>query len=131
MAHVDATNTNGVLNLPSPMPVGATTDRLAAAFEDAGMTIFARIDQQAAAARSGLSMRPMQLLLFGNPKAGTPLMQAHPTLAIDLPLKALVWEDERGQAWVSLNDPQYLRQRHALADAPFVPVRALVERSLV
>ena len=92
--------------------------------------MFAQINQQRAAEAVGLTMPPMTLILFGNPRAGTPLMQAYPTLAIDLPLKALVWEDPDGRVWVSMNSPEYLRQRHTMADAPFLGVQTLVERVL-
>ncbi|MEO8604910.1 MAG: DUF302 domain-containing protein [bacterium] len=83
------------------------------------MTIFARIDQQAAARAVGVVMRPMVLVIFGNPKVGTPLMQAYPSLAIDLPLKALVWEDAAARVWLSTNAPEYLQRRHAMAEKPF------------
>jgi uncharacterized protein (DUF302 family) len=76
--------------------------------------VFARIDQASEARAVGLAMRPAVLLLFGNPTAGTPLMQARPTVAIDLPLKALVWEDDRGAAWLTFNTPQLLIRRHGL-----------------
>jgi uncharacterized protein (DUF302 family) len=91
------------------------------------MTIFTRIDQQSAAEAVGLAMRPMMLVLFGNPKAGTPLMQSHPTLAIDLPLKALIWEDAHGQVWVS---PEYLQRRHGMAKTPFVGVPELLAQAI-
>ena len=94
------------------------------------MTVLARVDQQAAAAAVGLTMRPMTLLVFGNPRGGTPLMQAYPTLAIDLPLKALVWEGTDERVRVSTNTPEYLQQRHAMAEAPFVGVPALLARAL-
>jgi len=120
----------GIVNLSSPRPVEQTVRQLVGVLEQAGMTVFAQINQQGAAEAVGLTMRPMTLILFGNPKAGTPLMQAYPTLAIDLPLKALVWEDADGRVWVSMDSPEYLRQRHAMADAPFAGVQALVERAL-
>jgi uncharacterized protein (DUF302 family) len=81
-----------------------------------GMTIFARIDQRAAAEQAGLEMRPTVLLLFGNPAAGTGLMNAVPSVAIDLPLKALAWEDASGNVWLSYNSPDFLRKRHGLTD---------------
>jgi uncharacterized protein (DUF302 family) len=121
---------HGIVKLPSPHSVEQTARRLAGVFEQAGMTVFAQIDQQRAAEAVGLTMRPMILMLFGNPKGGTPLMEAYPSLAIDLPLKALVWEDAGGRVWVSMNSPEYLRQRHAMADAPFTAVQAVVERAL-
>ena len=120
----------GIVALPSQYSVERTVERLVLAFEQAGMTIFAQIDQQAAAKEVGLEMRPMTLLVFGNPKIGTQLMQAYPTLAIDLPLKALAWEDTNGRVWVSANSPEYLRQRHAMAEAPFLGVQGILERAL-
>ena len=121
---------SGVINLASPYSVDDTAQRLMAVLEHAGMTVFARIDQRGAAQAVGLTMRPMMLVLFGNPKAGTPLLQTYPTLAIDLPLKALVWEDADGRVWLSTNSPQYLQNRHSMTEAPFVGVTALLERAL-
>ena len=121
---------SGVINLASPYSADDTVQRLVRVLEHAGMTIFARIDQKGAAQTVGVTMRPMTLVLFGNPKAGTPLMQAYPTLAIDLPLKALVWEDANRRVWVSTNSPQYLQQRHGMAETPFAGVPALLERAL-
>ena len=98
-----------------------------------GLSILARIDHSADAARVGLKMHPTQLLIFGNPKAGTPLMIASPTLAIDLPLKALVWEDGDGKVWVSYNSPEYLEQRHNIPEAlvkNISGVRTIVEETV-
>jgi uncharacterized protein (DUF302 family) len=81
-----------------------------------GITVFARIDHSGEAAKAGLKMRPTQLLIFGNPKAGTPLMNASPSVAIDLPMKSLVWQDEGGKVWVGYNSPAYMQQRHGLKD---------------
>src|SRR5208337_2397176 len=89
-----------------------TMDRLAAAISAHGMAILARIDHTAAAAGAGFDLRPTEVLIFGNPRAGTPLMQAAQTMGIDLPLKALVWQDEQGRTWLSYNDPQWLARRH-------------------
>ncbi len=108
--------TNGIISQPSPYAVPETIDRLAAVLQAKSITIFARIDQQAEAEKVGLSLRPTQLLLFGNPKAGTPLMVAEPTIALDLPLKALAWEAADGKIWLSYNDPIYLQQRFSLSD---------------
>jgi uncharacterized protein (DUF302 family) len=107
---------NGIISQPSPYSVAETIDRLAAILQAKGITIFARIDQQAEAEKVGLSLRPTQLLLFGNPNAGTPLMVAEPTIALDLPLKALAWEAADGKVWLSYNDPIYLQQRFSLSD---------------
>jgi uncharacterized protein (DUF302 family) len=120
----------GMVSVASPYAVGETTERVLHVLKQAGMTIFARIDQQSAAREVGLTMRPMILLVFGNPKGGTPLMQAYPTLAIDLPLKALVWEDADGKVWVSTNTPDYLRRRHGLAETPFAAVPGLLAQAL-
>jgi uncharacterized protein (DUF302 family) len=120
----------GVVSLPSRRRTEETARRLEQELAALGMRIFAHIDQQAAAKQAGLEMRPMVLILFGNPKAGTPLMLAHPSLAIDLPLKALVWEDPEGQTWLSYNSPEYLRLRHGLAEAPFGGLEAIFARAL-
>jgi uncharacterized protein (DUF302 family) len=89
-----------------------TMDRLVAAVTSRGMAILARIDHAAATAKVGLALRPTEVVLFGNARAGTPLMQAAQTMGIDLPLKALVWQDEVGKAWLAYNDPTWLAQRH-------------------
>lgn len=108
--------TNGIISQPSPYSVTATIDRLEAVLQTKGITIFARIDQQVEAEKVGLSLRPTQLLLFGSPKAGTPLMVAEPTTALDLPLKVLAWEAADGKVWLSYNAPNYLKQRFSLSD---------------
>jgi uncharacterized protein (DUF302 family) len=108
--------TNGIISQPSPYSVPETIDRLAAVLQTKSITIFARIDQQTEAEKVGLSLRPTQLLLFGNPNAGTPLMVAEPTIALDLPLKTLAWEAADGKVWLSYNDPSYLQQRFSLSD---------------
>ncbi|MBC1221213.1 DUF302 domain-containing protein [Nostoc sp. UCD121] len=107
---------NGIISQLSQYSVPVTIDRLEAVLEVKGITIFARIDQQAEAEKVGLSLCPTQLLLFGNPKAGTSLMVAEPTIALDLPLKVLAWEAADGKVWVSYNDPNYLKQRFSLSD---------------
>jgi uncharacterized protein (DUF302 family) len=98
----------------SPFPVGETVARIEDALVAAGMKIFAKIDQAAEARGVGLAMRPAVVILFGNPRAGTPLMVARPTVAIDLPLKALVWEDDRGTTWLTTNTASLLVRRHGL-----------------
>ena len=108
--------TNGIISQPSPYSVPETIDRLTAILQAKSIAIFARIDQQAEAEKVGLSLRPTQLLLFGNPKAGTPLMVAEPMIALDLPLKALAWEAADSKVWLSYNDPIYLQQRFSLSD---------------
>jgi uncharacterized protein (DUF302 family) len=92
--------------------VPETIQRLCALLKSKGVAIFALIDHSGEAEKAGLKMRPTQLLIFGNPKGGTPLMLAAPSTAIDLPLKALVWEDTDGKVWLSYNSPDYLQQRH-------------------
>lgn len=104
----------GLTSIPSPHPVAETVDRLAAAVTDAGLAVLARIDHAAAAGAAGLPLRPTELLLFGRAQGGTPLMQERQTAGIDLPLKALAWEDEDGQVWLGLNDPAWVADRHAL-----------------
>jgi uncharacterized protein (DUF302 family) len=104
----------GLISIPSSFDPKETMDRLEAALRASGVTIFARIDHAAGAAEVGESLRPTELLIFGNPKAGTPLMQAGQTIGIDLPLKALVWQDADGKTQVSYNEPGWLARRHGL-----------------
>ncbi len=125
-----AVHDSGVIDVASPYSVNDTVDRLMRVIEHAGMMIFARIDQEAAARAAGMTMNPMVLLLFGNPKTGIPLMQAYPALAIDLPLKALIWKDTNGQVWVSTNSPRYLQERRGMPETPFAGVPGLLERAL-
>jgi uncharacterized protein (DUF302 family) len=105
---------NGLTTIPSNYGPQETLDRLEAAARAKGMTIFARIDHAAGAAEAGLALRPTAVVIFGAAKAGTALMQANQTIGIDLPLKALVWQDEQGKTWLSYNDPAWLAERHAL-----------------
>jgi uncharacterized protein (DUF302 family) len=105
---------NGIVDIRSNHSVDATVVKLRSILEAKSVTLFALVDHSGEAAKVGMAMRPTKLLLFGNPKAGTPLMLAAPSIAIDLPLKILVWEDESGQAWVSYNAPEFLRNRHNL-----------------
>ena len=102
----------GIIDVPSRYSVPETLARLQSILKEKGVTVFALIDHSGEAAKAGLSMRPTQLLIFGSPKGGTPLMVAAPRLAIDLPLKALAWEDEKGQVRLSYNSPEYLQERH-------------------
>jgi uncharacterized protein (DUF302 family) len=102
----------GIVDIPSPYSVPETLARVEALLKEKGLAIFARIDHSGEAEKVGLKMRPTQLLIFGSPKAGTPMMVAAPSLAIDLPLKALAWEDGQGKVWLSYNAPEYLQQRH-------------------
>src|SRR6202035_3616580 len=103
---------NGMVHLTSPYPVAETCKRLDSVLQSRGLTVFARIDHSGEAEKVGLKMHPTQLIIFGSPKGGTPVMVASPTMAIDLPLKALVWEDAGGKVWLSHNSPEYLQQRH-------------------
>jgi uncharacterized protein (DUF302 family) len=103
---------DGMIDVPSHYSVPETLARLQSILKEKGVTVFALVDHSGEAEKAGLKMRPTQLLIFGSPKAGTPLMVAAPRLAIDLPLKALAWQDERGQVWLSYNSPEYLQQRH-------------------
>ena len=104
----------GLVVKPSNYSVAETIDRLAAALESKGLTIFARIDHQAGAAGADLELPPTQVLIFGNPKLGTPLMSAAPTTAIDLPQKALAYEDGSGKVYLAYNDIGYLQARHGI-----------------
>lgn len=108
---------SGTFDLPSAHSVPETLNRLESLAKTAGLTVFARIDFSGDAERAGLSMRPMQMLLFGNPKAGTPLLVASPRVGLDLPLKALAWEDESGAVWLTSNAPEYIQERHGLPPA--------------
>ena len=103
---------SGIVDVPSRYSVPETLARLQSILQEKAVTVFALIDHSGEAEKVGLSMRPTQLLIFGSPKGGTPLMLAAPQLAIDLPLKALAWQDEQGRVWLSYNSPEYLQQRH-------------------
>ncbi len=127
---IAADNTIGTV--PSSYDVTETLNRLESIVKEKGITVFARIDHQAEAAKAGLTMKASQLLIFGNPKVGSPLMMAAPTSGIDLPLKALAWEDNKGKVWLSYNLPDFLKQRHGLNDdqlKPMAPIGALIEKS--
>lgn len=108
-------NPQGLLHFASPHSVCETIDRLEAALQANGIQVFCRIDHSAEAARAGLSMRDCQLLIFGSPQVGTQIMQAAPTSAIDLPLKALAWKDKRDCVWLTINSPEYLQERHGFS----------------
>ena len=124
---------NGLVHLASKYSVEETMQRFESLLREHGVTIFARVDHSGEAAKIGLTMRPTKLLIFGNPKGGTPLMQAAPTIAIDLPLKALFWEDADSKVWLSYNDPVYLQRRHNVP-AELVPniagVNALLAKAV-
>jgi uncharacterized protein (DUF302 family) len=114
--HIVNATSNGLIDKPSHHSVEDTVERLEQLLRAKGLSLFALIDHSGEAAKVGLSMRPTRLLIFGSPAAGTPLMLAAPSVAIDLPLKILVWEDPDGRVWVSYNDPAYLQARHHLPD---------------
>lgn len=116
---------SGILTLPSHHSVDETVERLTAILAAKGVTLFAVIDHASGAAEAGLSMPPTKLVIFGSPKAGTPIMLASPTAAIDLPLKILVSQDADGHAWLSYNSPAYLQQRHNIP-ADLLPNIAVV-----
>jgi uncharacterized protein (DUF302 family) len=108
---------DGITRIPSRHNVAKTIERLQTLLKERGILVFAHIDFSGDAARAGLTMRPEQMLIFGNPKAGTPLMLESPASGLDLPLKALVWEDTEGKSWIAYNDPQYIVRRHGLSAA--------------
>jgi uncharacterized protein (DUF302 family) len=116
---------NGLTTIASRHGVKATIDRLEAAVKAKGMTVFARIDHAAGAAAVGMPLRPTELLIFGNARGGTPLMQAQQTIGIDLPLKALAFEDAAGKTWLAYNEPSWLAARHGLSGPEAAAAQAL------
>ena len=106
---------DGVINVPSAYTVKETTDRMESILKKKGMTVFNRIKHSEGAARVGIALRDTELIIFGNPKVGSPLMKCQPSVAIDLPQKALIWEDDNDRVWISYNDPGYLVERHAIS----------------
>jgi uncharacterized protein (DUF302 family) len=123
----------GIVDVPSRYSVPETLARLQSILKEKGVKVFALIDHSGEAEKAGLAMRPTQLLIFGSPKGGTPLMVAAPRLAIDLPLKALTWQDEQGQVWLSYNSPEYLRERHGFPAEllkNIAGIAALVEKAV-
>jgi uncharacterized protein (DUF302 family) len=129
---MNGTDDNGIKRISSQHSVATTLERLESLLKEKDVRVFARIDFSGDAARAGLTMRPEQMLIFGNPKAGTPLMQSVPASGLDLPIKALVWQDANGQTQVAYNDPLYIIRRHGL-DAAFAAnlaaVVPLIERA--
>jgi uncharacterized protein (DUF302 family) len=117
----------GLIHLQCSRSVEETVARLESALKEYGLRIFARVDHSAAAAEAGLKMRPTQVLLFGNPATGTSMMIAAPTLAIDLPSKALIWEDETGKVWLTYNSPEYLKKRHDVPESLVGPLYGLAD----
>jgi uncharacterized protein (DUF302 family) len=110
------TNDNGIITMPSNHSVDETVEKLKSILVAKGVALFALVDHSGEAEKAGFHMPPTKLLIFGSPKAGTPVMLAAPSIAIDLPLKILVWEGTNGKVWVSYNSPQYLKERHNLPD---------------
>lgn len=109
---------DGLIALKSPYPAGETMDRLESVVKAKGLNVFARIDHAAGAAKVGKTLRPTEVLIFGNPQGGTPFMECAQSVGIDLPLKALVWQATDNQVWLGYNDPTYLAKRHEAADCP-------------
>ncbi len=120
------TTSRGIVDKPSKHSVDETVEKLKTILHSKEVTLFALVDHSGEAEKVGMKMRPTKLLIFGSPKAGTPLMLAAPSVAIDLPLKILVWEDGEGKVWVSYNGPEYLKERHGLP-ADLLPNIAVVE----
>jgi uncharacterized protein (DUF302 family) len=116
---------DGLVTLASNFPVRETLDRLEADLKANHITVFARIDHAAGAASVAMPLRATELLIFGNPKAGTPLMQSNQTIGIDLPLKILAWQDADGKVWLTYNDPRWLARRHRLGTDSAASVSAL------
>lgn len=116
---------NGVVTVSSPHTVEETVSRFEAALKVHNVTLFAKIDHAAGAGEAGMPLRPTLLLIFGSPRTGTPLMQHNQEIGLDLPMKALVWQDADGKVWLSSNDPAWLARRHRLGDAVEETVAAL------
>lgn len=114
-----------IISIASVHPVAETMTQLQNAFMSKGITIYARIDQKAEAEKAGLELRPMELMIFGNPKAGIPLMYKEPLTGLDLPLKVLAWESSENKVWVSFNSAAYLQQRFALPEDLIKPISAV------
>jgi uncharacterized protein (DUF302 family) len=124
----------GIVSRASKYSVPETLDRVGALLQSKGIKIFVRVDHSGEAEKVGLKMPPTQLLIFGNPKGGTQVMLAAPTAALDLPLKALAWQDADGKVWLSYNDPEYIQKRFGLTDEQIktiVGIGPLIEQALV
>jgi uncharacterized protein (DUF302 family) len=119
-AVVSASAVDGLVVVKSPHGAKATMDKLEGIVKERGLNVFARVDHSAGATKIGKSLRPTEVLIFGNPQGGTPLMECGQSVGIDLPLKALVWEDAAGQTWLGYNDPAYIARRHKVAQCPVV-----------
>jgi len=119
-------NGKGLIDIPSNHSVDEIVTKLEGILQAKGITLFALVDHSGEAAKAGMKMRPTKLLIFGNPRAGTPVMLAAPSSAIDLPLKILVWEDNQGKVWITYNSPSYLQERHNLR-SELLPNIAVIE----
>ena len=122
---------HGLTTIPSSLGQKETMDRLDAEIRARGLTIFAKIDHAAGAAEVGLKLRPTQLIVFGNARGGTPLMQSVQTIGIDLPLKALVWQDAVGKTWISYNEPRWIVQQHGVPDAEAIVTKMADQLSAI
>jgi len=111
---------DGLVAIKSPVSVKATAEKFEELAKQRGLNVFARIDHAAGAAKVGKSLRPTELIIFGSPQSGTPFMECSQTVGIDLPLKALIWEDASAQVWLGYNDPAYMATRHSAALCPVV-----------
>ena len=118
----------GVITIPSSFGVKETADRMEQILIKKGMTVFNRINHSKGADKVGIELRPTELLIFGNPKVGSPLMKCQQSVAIDLPQKALIWEDENSKVWISYNDQKYLEKRHVISEC--AAVIAKIEKAL-
>ena len=112
---ITAEAADGVVNVQSTFNVNETADRLESILKEKGMTVFNRIKHSMGASKVGIELRDTELIIFGNPKVGSPLMKCQQSVAIDLPQKALIWEDDKANVWISYNDPRYLEERHSIA----------------
>ena len=115
-----AYSADGLVSVKSPYDAKQTMDRLENIVKEKGFTVFARIDHTAGASKIGMKLRPTEVLIFGNPRGGTPFMECAQSVGIDLPLKALVWEDASSQVWLSYNSPEWMAKRHDVASCPVV-----------
>ncbi|MFO7882953.1 MAG: DUF302 domain-containing protein [Kosmotogaceae bacterium] len=113
---VSSCSTDGMIDVKSSFGVKETADRLESVLKEKGMTIFNRVNHSGAAKKIGVELRETELIIFGNPKVGSPLMKCQQSVAIDLPQKALIWKDSEGNTWISYNDPKYLKKRHGLSN---------------
>ncbi|MCK9174705.1 MAG: DUF302 domain-containing protein [Desulforhopalus sp.] len=125
---IPAEAADGVINAQSSFKVKATADRMESILREKGMTVFNRINHSEGAGKVGIKLRDTELIIFGNPKVGSPLIKCQQSVALDLPQKALIWEDEKDQVWISYNDPKYLEKRHNIVGCE--NVIAKVEKAL-